>query len=124
MLYTLKLEAIGDGIAYDRRMHRRHGVPWRPRSRLEAAVGIPWVARITGLSDRHGFQREFIQGRRDYLDANGTGNRGVWIYYLLEDGLYEVNELTSWQDSRRYCLRVANGQAETLTLREAVQCLS
>lgn len=122
-MHALKLEAIGDHVVYERRMCRRHGVPWAPKRAIEYAVTPPWVARLVGLTER-GFAREFVRGRRDYTEATGTGSRGIWVHYLLDDGLYEVNEPVAFGKARRYFLLVQGGAARELTMREAKGCLS
>ena len=124
MLYALALEAIGDDVIYERRMCRRHGVPWVPRRAIDYAARPAWVARVVGLDGRGGLCREFLRGNRDYSKANSSGSRGIWVHYLLGDGLYEVNEPVKWRQCRRYFLRVAGGSAEEISLREVVACLS
>lgn len=124
-LYALALEAIGDSINHAYRMHRKHGKPWRPRTKLEAnPTRRPWVAQIVGLDDCHGLRRDFLRGNRDYREANGIGSRGIMVHYFLDDGLYEINELLTWVRERRYYLRIRDGQAEEIRLKEVVACLS
>ena len=123
MRYVLKLEAIGDNVTYEASMCRKHGVPYRARRSIDIPRR-PWVARITGYNSRFGLHREFLTGQRDYTRANGPGSRGIFLYYFLDDGLYEVNELVTWSRTRRYFLRVERGQAEEITTQEAAEtCL-
>jgi len=84
----------------------------------------PWVAAVEGLDPKYGFRRKFMKGQRDYAGANGVGSRGVWEYYPLDDGLYEVHERTSWTKTRRYFVRVANGQIEEISRNEVFACLA
>jgi len=66
----------------------------------------PWVAKLVGFSDQYGYEREFMRFRRDFSAASSTGNRGIWRYYALEPGVYQVNERTSWKHVRRYFILV------------------
>lgn len=122
-LYAFALEAIGDDVAYEKRMCRRHCVPWIPKRAADYAHRSPWIARLTGMGAGMRLQREFLHGRRDYSEANGSGSRGIWTHYLLEDGLYEVNEAIDWRKYRRYFLQVCDGSAREVCLQEVIQCL-
>lgn len=85
----------------------------------------PWVARLCGLDDEYGFSREFMHGHRDYSNASGTGARGIFVYYALEPGIYEVNERTSWRHVDRYFIRVTEtATVERITHEEVMQCLA
>jgi len=92
MLYAMKLEAIADHILYERRMCRKYGVAWQPKRMIEYQIRPAWVARIIGFQPDGREIRQFLRGRRDYSQATSTGSRGIWIHYLLDDGIYEVNE--------------------------------
>lgn len=133
MRYVLKLEAIGDNYA----AALKHGdltmteLTGRMRMRREIdALRFgqkhlrPWVAKLTGLDNKFGFMREFIKPQRDYSQANPVGNRGVFCYYPLKPGLYEVNERLTWKRTRRYFLRV-NDDATAVEINrdEVEQCL-
>lgn len=126
MIATLRLEAIGDNyVAMSKRPfpHVLRQIGRVPREHLTAVLmpgRRPWVARITGLDDRHGLAREFERGLRDYRQADSTGSRGVWLTFVLRPGtVYEVHELVSWQRERRYFCRVEAGRVVEIT-REAV----
>lgn len=67
----------------------------------------PWVARLIGYTQDDWqvfgqFTREFLRGQRDFSHTNRSGSRGIFLYYALKSGLYEVNERTSWTNARRY----------------------
>ena len=133
MRYTLKLEAIGDNhTAYMRHISRaqRAGLPLpynAPHKLLQAyqlGHSKSWVARITGLDRRFGLAREFIYAQKDYTHANGTGSRGIYLYYFLPPGLYEISERVTWKRTRRYFARVVDDHTIIeLTREEAVQWL-
>jgi hypothetical protein len=74
----------------------------------------PWVARLTGYHEKYGYERDFLRGRRDYRDANRKGTRGVYLYFLLPPGIYEVRALESWTKDRRYFVRSADGRAHEI----------
>lgn len=94
MRAVLKLEQIGVGCG-----ERYQGYLGRDKSK-------PWVARLTGLDEQYGFKRDFMRAPCDYSRASGTGARGIYKYYALEPGIYEVNERTSWKSVRRYFIQV------------------
>lgn len=113
MLAVLKLEYIGENYAA---MFRSVG-----QARL---IGKPWVARLTGLDPVSGYQREFVQGEIDYREANGIGSRGVYLYFVLDPGIYEVKERVSWKRSRRYFVRCNGRDIDEIDEEEAREWLS
>lgn len=125
MLAVIKLEAIGDDyFAYkrsrERTVERRMTNAWRMAER----EGPCWVARITGLDRKYGLAREFVHGQRDYAQANSVGSRGVFIYYPLRPGVYEVHERLTWAKSRRYFVRVEGTEYYEITQQEVIECLN
>jgi hypothetical protein len=83
-----------------------------------------YVALITGLDDRYGFKRAFIEPKKDYSKANSIGSRGVLYNYFLEhDKLYEVQHYHSWSRSERYYCVVNNDQELKLNKDEAIKWL-
>lgn len=108
MKAVLELELIGDDAA------RLMPPSWRP-----------WVARLVANDDGLGFRRIFLRAaQKDYARANSIGSRGVYAYYVLGDGVYDVHRRTSWQNTRRYYLRVANGRMTEITRQEVYKCLN
>jgi hypothetical protein len=83
----------------------------------------PWVARIAGLDSRWGLRREFVRPNVDYSRANSVGSRGVYGYYLLDDGIYEVSHPVSWRNHRRYFVRAAEGRIREIDREEVIECL-
>jgi hypothetical protein len=66
----------------------------------------PWVARITGLHDKLGFERTFLESSNDYRDACKKG-RGVVLYFRLERGcLYQVCRWRTRDKEDRYFVAV------------------
>lgn len=129
MKAVLRLELIGDNHIQRARAIKR-GEAQMPQHipRMVELVKhsqkrfIPWVAQITGLCDKYGLKREFIRGQRDYTLANSVGSRGVFCYYPLDPGVYEVNERLTWKKVRRYFIKVENTQVIEITKEEAL-CL-
>ncbi len=70
----------------------------------------PWVARITGLDQRFGFERDFLGGVRDYTKANSVRTRGIETSFSLEDGLYEIHLPKSWKKATREFIEIKDGQ--------------
>lgn len=109
VIVTLRLHAIADDLANMAAWARRHPsvaarVPMRHWRYLYGRPHRPWVADVTDGD------RRFLRGHKDYSEANGTGSRGVYVYYHLEPGrVYEVNELLDRTTARRYLARVENG---------------
>ena len=133
MRYILKLEAVGDNhTAYKRHFNktvRTTGqAPRNANLHLEMAQKLgktrSWVARITGLNNQYGFERDFIKGQKDYSTANGTGSRGIYLYYFLEPGFYEISDRRSWSNTKRYFARVVNETTIIeLSREEVIRCL-
>jgi len=85
-----------------------------------------WVAEITGLSatSKDKFNKHYLRGKIDYSKANSKGTRGVYAYYILEEGrLYEVNSPVAWKRDDHYYCTVKDGQIIRLTEREVQECL-
>lgn len=84
----------------------------------------PWVARIEGLDLKYKYKRNFVEGKIDFSEANSKGSRGVYLYFLVEEGqLYEVFYKTSWQKSvKKFCVWL-DGKEVPLTAKEIPQWL-
>lgn len=79
--------------------------------------GRPWVAEITGLSERYRYAREFLPAKADFKDANSKGTRGVWFWWTLDAGrVYETWYRTSWNAcERRFITVTDDGEIKDLT---------
>ena len=111
MLAVLRLELIGDNFFSYKRDLANGKARENPRvERYGEMMGRDkspsWVARITGLDDKYGFAREFQRGQKDYSRANSIGSRGIYEYFALPDGIYEVHERLTWRRTRRYFIKV------------------
>ena len=97
---------------------RGAGINFSPRPR-------PWAAHLIGLDTRWGFQRVFVKGVYDYTHARGKrGGRGIYIYFALAPGLYEVYYPISWRHERRYFVSVdPRGDIHEIPREKVVECL-
>lgn len=119
MFYSLRLEAIGDNILYESRMCKKHGIPFNIRRGIDIPRR-PWVAKLAGKHANGQYIKIFMRGQKDYTYSNGTGSRGIYIFYSLDNGIYEINELINWKKTKRYFLRVKNGMAEQVVRKKEV----
>lgn len=130
MVVTLKLEAVADHLAemamqVRKRPQLRSRIPVRLWKYTYGPIRRPWVARITGISPDGKLEREFIEGQKDFSEANGIGSRGVYYYYHLRPGdVYEVQEILSWTKERRYFCRVEGGRVVEISRIEATSALT
>lgn len=118
LLFSCRLEAIGD----DSFAARRAGLG--PTKIRDLRAERPWVAKIVGLCPKYEFSREFAEGSKDYRDANKRGSRGVWWYYQLPPGLYEIKELLTYERSRRFFASVDNLVMTEIDKPEVLRCLA
>lgn len=90
-----------------------------------SAGGSTYCKRIKAIG-RDGFLiTEPMKFNRDYSNANSVGSRGVYDYYILRPGVYEILEALSWKRSRKYYLFVSdNYNMEEMNYEEAIECLS
>lgn len=84
----------------------------------------PWIARLTSPDPKFGFVRQFLRGQKDYSQANSIGSRGIFEYFALFDGVYEVNECIKLGKTRRYFIRVQDAQIAEIGREEVLQCLT
>lgn len=124
MRAVLRIELIGDDFFYYQRTKTKSPEQlWQMSRRLGFNERKSWVARITGVDDKFGFKREFLRGTRDYSQANSTGSRGIFCYYPLKPGLYEINERVSWKRVKHWFAKVEDCKIIEITKDEVIQCL-
>lgn len=126
---TLKLEVIGDdAITSFSQMHRSFnnlyphlgdkviGKPFKSK---------PWVAEITGKDEKYKFKRTFLNGQKDYSEANSKGSRGVYLYFHLGgEKIYEIFEHLSWKKNDRYFIKTGSEEGyQCLTEKEVIKHL-
>lgn len=84
----------------------------------------PWVAHLTGLDSHFGFAREFVRGVYDYTYATKSGLHGVYLYFAIPPGLYEVYWPISWKHEYRGFRRVDEfGNVHDIEREEVIECL-
>ena len=126
MYAALKLEVVGDTTSQRTKLAagilRSAGMG--PVAGLyKTARPQPWVAKIVGTNTKFGLEREFVKGRKDYSTASSSGQRGVMMHYLLEPGIYEIQEILSLSKSRRYFARSEAGRLVEIDREEVDRCL-
>lgn len=84
----------------------------------------PWVSRITGIDDQGRFLREFVQiARKDYSRANSKGSRGIFAYYVLSSGIYEVKQLRNWNSEQRRFIRVDEERIADISYKDVLEVI-
>lgn len=124
LLYAFRLESVGDDAWQRQRQARLSGHLYTPSRVRDLHPERPWVAHINGLCPRYEFHRGFLRGRVDYREADKRGSRGVYLYFGLPPGIYEVYERQDHYRSRRYFARVADLAMPEISKREALQWLA
>jgi hypothetical protein len=103
----IKIEAIYDNVVQEMKawtILANAASPGLGDSTFGKPLTGPWVAKITGKDFHYGYKREFIQGKKDYTHANSKGSRGVFCFFMVENGhVYEVKG-----SRRRYFCKVDN----------------
>lgn len=126
---TLKLEAVADHLAdmavqVRKNPEIRRRIPVRLWKYTYGPSWRPWVAEIVGVNENGRPERRFLDGQKDFSEANGIGSRGVYYYYhLLPGRTYEVREILSWTKDRRYFCRVEGDRIIEVERGEAFACL-
>lgn len=124
----LQIEAIGDDSRAYLRAAKGGAVRQTPLRVLRAyQLGgtESWVAELIGLLPRGGISSRRLVPKYDYARANGTGSRGVYLTYLLNDGgVYEVHARVTWKRVDHYYATVRAGAIERISQEEALRCLS
>lgn len=82
----------------------------------------PWVAEILGADPQYGLLRRFLQGKSDYLRSNATGSRGIFVYFVVEEGrIYEASYYATWSKRERYFFRFLEGGKQQRMTRDEVR---
>lgn len=86
-----------------------------PRSRK------PWIAEIVGVGGQYCLKRRFLKPNWQRKRSNGSGSRGVELWFVLESGrLYEVKSPVSWRSTDRYfCSVTEDGEVQRVEDAEA-----
>lgn len=125
MRAILKLEMIGDDYFYYKKHAKEQNEMMEHRAKIFGPDKKPsWIAKLTGLDDRYGYKRKFLRGTRDYSQANSTGSRGIFMYYILMPGIYEVHARITWRRVEHYFCRVIGTQIIKISREEVEHCLT
>ena len=104
MVYSIKMELIGDGT---------------PRRRLAG------VWELMGLSKDGPFCKHTLPPHKDYSKSNSVGSRGVFAFFLLEEGkIYEIMSPQSWANTDHYYVTYGQGQEWRLEIGQVFQTLA
>ncbi len=125
--YVLKLECIGDNYVQAGKKIV-NGQPVRISNRTLMAISMhkktPWCAEIIGFTPSAALERRFVKGMKTYAEANGVGSRGVYLFFVLGDGIYEIFSRETWARSRRYFARVRGSVLTEINEQEACRALA
>jgi len=83
----------------------------------------PWVARLLDIDADGRFARKFVDFNRDYRDAAPSGKRGVMLWFVLPEGIYEANEILSITRDRRRFVRSIRGSIVNMKRTDAETAL-
>lgn len=112
MKAILRIEAIGDDTVQYLRLWRSVINDNLPGVGNDVVGKMPiryWVAQIIGRHAKYVWERQFLNGYKDYANSNSTGSRGIMVNYVLESGrVYEVKAPRSWRHTDRYFCRVTD----------------
>ena len=129
MKTSLKIECIGDNNTQFLNFWKSASTKMISGKLTKSIFGnIPlgwFVAEILGFHPQFNYERKFLRYKKSYKNANSTGSRGVYAFYILEsDKIYDVKSPYSWAKSHRYFCTVGNdGEIKILTKEEVDQCL-
>lgn len=73
--------------------------------RFNKGRGLGYVARLTGLCHRWGYEREFLKPSIDYSKSSSKGTRGVYAEYVFDAGpydLFQIEKQVSWGSVEKY----------------------
>jgi len=122
MRAVIRLEMIADDFYWRERRNLLSFDEWlRYMRKLGHDKSPSWVAHLT--LDRDNPRRKFLRGVRDYSQANRCGSRGIFCYYPLKDGIYEINDRYKFNKVRHYFIHVEGESIDEITARDAIRYL-
>lgn len=110
---TIKLESIRDDQR-DKYWHYLHGSVRMGKSEVKGSRWLmgekPFVKLITGVNHAGVPTKREIEGRKSYTEARGSGARGVFYWYTLQEGeCYQIRQQVSRTKSETVFAVVHNG---------------
>lgn len=123
MRAVLKLELIGDDFFFYRRTKTKSPEQlWQMARRLGFNESPSWAARLKLIDGK--LKREFLRPTKDYSQANSTGSRGIFAYYVLQPrGIYEVNDRYTWKRVHHYYCQIEETKIIEISRQEAIDWL-
>lgn len=120
----LKLESIRDDQR-DKYWAYLNGRARMGRSEIKGSKWLmgqkPFVKEIVGVNYAGRPIKRDVPGKKSYSEARGTGTRGVYYWFNLQQGrCYLVHEQTSRTKSRRYYTVINNGVSREITEDQAI----
>lgn len=115
MITVFKLELLCDDF-FDKKNVLHNNSSW-------------WLSYIRKLgpdkspSCVYTYSGKSVKCLRDYTHANQTGSKGIFAYYMLQDGIYRVVERYKINRVRRYLIIAENGKYREISERDADQWL-
>jgi hypothetical protein len=117
---VIRLEQIADDF-FATRSHLRFDEWLRYMRKLGTNKEPSAIYQLTLQNDK--ITRKFITGTRDYSQANATGSRGIFAFYPLKPGVYEVNDRYKFNRVDHYFCKITDDKITRITREEATQCL-
>lgn len=82
-----------------------------------------WVRIVKDIAP-HRLIEETLDGTFDYSEANSVGSRGVFIYYILQEGyIYHVSQPLNFKRHTTYFCRVENGETVKMDFNDVIKAL-
>ena len=121
MKSIIKLEAIGDDFYFNKnKMEFREYL--RYMQKLGPDKSKSDVFRVTDYKNDFIYKR--LKPIREYSEANSIGSRGIYLYYIVDDGPYFVVDRYQWNKVRKYFVIANNGVITEITKNEAIEWLT
>lgn len=122
---TIKLESIGDDHREKLHLWRKgklHMSPDNVRMCKSLLGRKPFVKIVTGVNHAGIPTKREIKGHKSYLDAKGTGGRGVFYWFDLKEGeCYQIRQQLSWKRAETIFAVVRQGSLVEVTQEQARQ---
>lgn len=120
----LKLESIRDDFR-DKYWHHLRGRVCMGKAEAKGAAGVmgmrPFVKEVIGVDHAGRPVKRELRGKKCYLDARGSGTRGVHYWFTLrQGGCYLVQEQTSRTATRRRYVMVNGGAMHEISEAQAI----
>lgn len=120
----LKLESIRDDQRDKYRHHLRghvHMSPGEAKGAQSLMGQKPFVKEVVSINHAGRPVKRDVAGKKSYIDARGTGARGIYYWFnLLQGRCYLVQEQQSRTRIRRYYAIVNEGRMIEISEHQAI----